>query len=290
MDPVQLDTSALAEHYKRNYTFQNECRSAGPLKLLRAPHREAGSFCTPPAGGISIRMNRSQRDGSKLVDYGAGRFNGPLDRHYTVAPAGVACICELSSELDFLAVEFSPEAFAEHLGPGGDLGRLHSRYQRDELVMQLVERLWRESIEGLTRLEADAFSLALVALLVRAARTDPRPQQPHALLSHHQLGRLLEYIQYHLADDFGVSDLGVETGCSTIEITSGFRAATGFSPWQFVLLQRIERGKRLLATTKLAVTEVASDCGFSSSQHFATVFKKRVGVTPSNYRREWFVK
>jgi hypothetical protein len=58
-------------------------------------------------------------------------------------------------------VEFSPEAFKEHLGTRDDLGRLHTGYQKDELVMQLVERLWRESVEGLTKLEADALGSAL---------------------------------------------------------------------------------------------------------------------------------
>jgi hypothetical protein len=112
----QVDTCRFTEHFEHICTSQREYRSVGPLKLLRAPHREAGSFCTPPARGVSIRMNRSRRDGTKTVDQGAGRFSGLLDRHYTVAPANLVCTCELSSEIDFLAVEFSPEAFKEHLG------------------------------------------------------------------------------------------------------------------------------------------------------------------------------
>ena len=55
-----------------------------------------------------------------MVDHGAGRFSGVLDRHYTVAPANLVGTCELSSELDFLALEFSPDAFEEH-GTRGDL-------------------------------------------------------------------------------------------------------------------------------------------------------------------------
>jgi hypothetical protein len=74
------------------------------------------------------------------MDQGAGRFSTPLDRHYTVAPAKLVCTCELSSEPDFLALEFPAGAFEEHLGPRGDLGRLHTGCQKDELVMQLVER------------------------------------------------------------------------------------------------------------------------------------------------------
>ena len=281
------ETNSFAEYFKRSSTSQQEQRTAGSLRLFRAPHREAGSFFTPAARGISIRMNRSRRDGTKIVDHGAGRFSGVLDRHYTVAPANLVGTCELSSELDFLALEFSPDAFEEHLGIRGDLGRLHTGCQRDELVMQLVERLWQESVEGLTSLEADGLSMALVILLVRASQADVR--KPHRLgaISKPRLNRLLEYVENHLADDFSMADLSRATGCSKTAIASGLRAATGFSPWQFVLLRRVERAKTLLTSSQRAMSEIALECGFSSSQHFATAFKKQVGTTPGAYRRLW---
>jgi AraC family transcriptional regulator len=285
--PESIVGGSFAENFERICTSQQEQRLAGSLKLLRAPRREAGTFCTPPVRGVSIRMNRSRKNGTKIVDQGAGRFSCSLDRHYTVAPANLICTCELSSELDFLAVEFSPHAFEEHLGAGADLGRLHAGRQKDELIMQLVERLWRESVEGLTRLEADGLSLALVALLVRGSRTDFRRPQPHSVLGNRRLGRLLEYVEDHLADDFSVADLSRAAGSSATEITLGLRAATGFSPWQFVLLRRVERAKSLLTSSQLAITEIALHCGFASSQHFATVFKKQTGTTPGAFRREW---
>jgi AraC family transcriptional regulator len=232
-------------------------------------------------------MNRSRRSGTKTVDQGDGRFSGPLDRHYTVAPANLVCTCELSSEIDFLAVEFSPESFKEHLGTREDIGQLHTGYQKDELVMQLVERLWRESVEGLTKLEADAFGSALVILLVRASRPGSGEPRPHTVPSNRRLGRLLEYIEDHLADDINVSDLSHAAGIPITEVNSGLRVATGFAPWQFVLLRRVERAKNLLTTSRRAMSEIALECGFSSSQHFATAFKKQVGTTPSVYRREW---
>jgi AraC family transcriptional regulator len=287
MPADQLDAGSFAEHFQHTCRSQQEYRSAGPLKLFRAPHREAGFFCTPPVQGVTIRMNRSRRDGTKTVDHGAGRFSGSLDRHYTVAPANLVCTCELSSELDFLALEFPPDAFEEHLGPRGDLGRLHTECQTDELIMQLIERLWRESIEGLQMLEADGLSQALVALLVRASKSNLRRPLPHHFLSNRLLGRLLEYIEDHLADDFSISDLSHAVGGSATEVTSGLRAATGYSPWQFVVRRRVERAKSLLTSSQLTMTEIALACGFSSSQHFATVFKKQVRTTPSAFRRDW---
>jgi len=140
----QMETNSSDEQLKGSCASPPEHTAVGSLRLFRAPRRCAGFFCTPPFRGVSIRMNRSRRDGNKTVDYDAGRFSSPLDRHYSVAPANRASTCELSAEIDFLAMEFPPNAFEEHLGDRDDLGRLHTAFQRDELVMHLVERLWRE--------------------------------------------------------------------------------------------------------------------------------------------------
>jgi AraC family transcriptional regulator len=281
-----MPIDSFDEHLKVASASPLEQRTVGSLRLFRA-RRAAGFFRTPPLRGVSIRMNRSRRHGTKTVDYDARRFSSPLDRHYSVAPANRFGTCELSSDIDFLAMEFPPDAFEEHLGDRDDLGRLHDAFHRDELVMHLVERLWRESAEGITRLEADGFSMALAALLVRAARADfRRPHQPGALCDR-QLRRLSDYVDDHLGDDLSVLDLGRATGCSTTRITSALRAAAGSSPWQFVLLRRIERAKTLLTSGQRTISEIAMECGFSSSQHFATAFKKQVGATPGAYRRQW---
>ncbi len=48
--------------------------------------------------------------------------------------------------------------------------------------------------------------------------------------------------------------------------------------------QRIQRAKVLLSATEASVTDIGAILGFSSSSHFATTFKQRVGVTPTVYR------
>jgi AraC family transcriptional regulator len=49
--------------------------------------------------------------------------------------------------------------------------------------------------------------------------------------------------------------------------------------------RRFARACELLATSSLSVTEIAHRCGFASSQHLATVMRRRHATTPSDYRR-----
>jgi AraC family transcriptional regulator len=53
-----------------------------------------------------------------------------------------------------------------------------------------------------------------------------------------------------------------------------------------VLRLRVRRAEELLAATTLSLTEIALECGFSSHSHLTRMFRKTVGSTPSDYRRE----
>jgi AraC family L-rhamnose operon regulatory protein RhaS len=64
-----------------------------------------------------------------------------------------------------------------------------------------------------------------------------------------------------------------------------FHHYTGDTPLHYLSRLRIERARYLLRTTRRSVTEIALDCGFSSSQHFARVFHEFTGDTASAYRK-----
>lgn len=53
---------------------------------------------------------------------------------------------------------------------------------------------------------------------------------------------------------------------------------------QFLLRARLERARRLLATSKSSVSELSDICGFSSSNYFVRAFRQRFGTPPGRYR------
>jgi AraC-like DNA-binding protein len=64
-----------------------------------------------------------------------------------------------------------------------------------------------------------------------------------------------------------------------------FVVEVGMTPVQYFTRQRIHLAKEKLSHSSNTITEIAFNLGFSSSQYFATVFKKLVGLTPSEYRK-----
>ena len=65
-----------------------------------------------------------------------------------------------------------------------------------------------------------------------------------------------------------------------------FKQSTGLSPHHYLLQQRIDRGKELLADPRRRIAEVSDALGFPHQSHFATTFRALVGMTPREYQRQ----
>jgi AraC family transcriptional regulator len=71
---------------------------------------------------------------------------------------------------------------------------------------------------------------------------------------------------------------------SPSHFTRVFKATFGVSPYRYVMHERIEGAKDMLACGKLSASEVALAFGFSSQSHFVKVFRQFTGVTPRQFR------
>jgi AraC-like DNA-binding protein len=73
---------------------------------------------------------------------------------------------------------------------------------------------------------------------------------------------------------------------STPHFIEVFRAGFGETPKKYLLRQRIEEAARRLRDTDQAITRIALDLGFSSSQHFARAFRQLKGCSARDFRGE----
>lgn len=105
--------------------------------------------------------------------------------------------------------------------------------------------------------------------------------------SHERVfGALIDRIRRHPEKDYGVDRLVAETNLSPNTILSRFRNLTGLPPQAFVMKCRIRRAMDLLSKGAVSITDLASELGFSSSQHFATRFRQETGLTPKAWRAQ----
>jgi len=83
-----------------------------------------------------------------------------------------------------------------------------------------------------------------------------------------------------------IRDVAAACFQSLRQLQRQFRSAFGVTPQEFLLKTRVLAAARLLEETSLAISEVAVRCGFLDASAFILQFRKRIGVTPSAYRRE----
>jgi AraC family transcriptional regulator len=158
----------------------------------------------------------------------------------------------------------------------------------DPLINQIGRSLTAEleSNQFGSRVFADTLTMALSIHLLRnySAWQPPLPAETRGL-TQRKLQRAIAYIQDHLTENLSLPVIAHELGMSQYYFARLFKQSMGVSPYQYVMRQRIERAQYLLRTTSLPISAIAQQVGFSNQNQLTVQFRKFIGTTPSNYRK-----
>ncbi len=94
----------------------------------------------------------------------------------------------------------------------------------------------------------------------------------------------LAWIHQNLERDYNSTLVATMSNSSVSQFYKHFLAEVGLTPADYHLRQKMFLAKQRLRGSDKSITDIALGLGVSSSQYFATVFKKIVGVTPKEYR------
>lgn len=94
-----------------------------------------------------------------------------------------------------------------------------------------------------------------------------------------------EYVRHHLSDPVSTEKIAEKLHFSRTWLSRKFHEETGIPLSDFIRIKKTEEAQRLLRYTDKSLREISVYLGYSSQSHFQTVFKKQLGVTPMQYRR-----
>lgn len=158
----------------------------------------------------------------------------------------------------------------------------------DGHVVDLVRRLQAqaERKEDYGAVYIQSLSLALASYVSARYGAGSAPVTARrGLLSSAQRQAIEAFVERELGSNFGLVDLASLTGYCPDHFSRLFRQAFETSPHQYVLARRVERAKTMLRDCDRPISEIAVACGFANQGHLTTAFKRRLGVTPSAYRK-----
>jgi AraC-like DNA-binding protein len=154
---------------------------------------------------------------------------------------------------------------AFNAGVSTDLLAVHSRY--------IVERIDEVSTpKDLVKLARTAVDTTISLVPASNAYRERITQEAIA------------YIRDHFAEPVSRERLASQLKCSPAHFSRLFSRTTGYTYKDFLIQCRLEKAKELLRSSHLQVAEVATVVGYEDPFQFSRIFRKRVGVSPRQYR------
>jgi AraC family transcriptional regulator len=154
----------------------------------------------------------------------------------------------------------------------------------DSLMAALRDELKREHASPLL---VQGIGQAIAIHLVRNyAVTGQELQSASPSLPGYKLRQIKEWMAEHVAEDFNLAQLAAEAGLSRFHFQRLFKSAVGVSPSRYHISLRLSEARRLLRETKKSIVDIALEVGYANPSHFAQLFRRETGLSPSDYRRQ----
>jgi AraC family transcriptional regulator len=191
----------------------------------------------------------------------------------------------------FTVVCFDPDAMEEELQRefNGFEARPQIYFQEEDLgaTMRKLGRLMADQDAPVSRILAETIGLtaALEMYRLSIAGMPLGTAGGTGQLSNAQRRLVQAYVEENLMKDLGLDELAGVCGLTRFHFSRAFKATFGAPPYQYVNQRRIEKAKQMLATSGLAVSDIAEACGFKGASQFGRAFRGFVGQTPLAFRK-----
>lgn len=131
------------------------------------------------------------------------------------------------------------------------------------------------------------YQMLLNALIVEVLVELSRRINPHKISKEEDnFDYIKNYIDVHYNEKLDLVNLAELSFYSYHHFRHKFKELTGLSPNQYIIRKRIHGAAEMLKSTNKKVSEIAMDCGFSTTAQFCQLFKKQALKTPTEYRTE----
>lgn len=235
-------------------------------KTLRKHFDEQCTILEAKNGREAVELFLEHRPQVAILDIEMPGLSG-LEAARTIRQSGIPCV------LLFLTA-FDKFSYAREAITLRALDYLLKPYEERELILSVEEALHLYENTGT---DPDAMLLS--------GEAPVPPEEDHTAL---RLGQIREDIVAYIRDNYS-AELSMQSVARAMNYSEAyfcklFKQCFKVNFSAYLNEYRTRRAQELLQTTRLSVREVSRECGYSDSNYFTRVFKRIVGVTPSEYR------
>jgi AraC family transcriptional regulator len=243
-------------------------RDYAAASAMAAHVHDEPSFSLVVAGGFEERIGGGARD------YARG--------HLAFVPAGARHAQRFGPRGARQVTVRPPQTWIDYLDDC-KLALDSAPHARAEVFCALGDRLLQEirKADDFSPVACEGLMLELVAAFGRRSRAEAAAVHAPAWLRTAQ-----DFIQAHALTKISLAEIAAACGRHEIHLAREFRRCFGLSVGDQLRRLRTEHAARLLQASRLSLSEIALESGFSSHAHLCREFKLRMGVTPSQYRAQ----
>jgi len=230
-----------------------------------------------------------------FVSDGAGNSQNITSRTrpgtITIIPSGHEAHWDIAGSFEVSHIYLSQARFqkcANMLAKGQRVELLDRVGFEDPAAARIMELLSCEAEikEPSARLFVEqAIDLLCIQLLRKHAVISIPVTRPSAGLAPWQVKRVTTYMLEHASESLTLDELAGVVHLSRFHFCTAFRLATGKTPHEWLVIQRIGMAKKLLEDRALNITEVGLAVGYGTPSAFTAAFRRIAGCTPTDFRR-----
>lgn len=148
----------------------------------------------------------------------------------------------------------------------------------DELFYRLINHFNREK----TRKYSNALIIEMLYCISDKIQNPDFPKYSDSICA------VTSYINKNYDRKFTLDELAKISGYSKSRFSYLFKQFTGYTPTEYQRNIRLNSSCDLLCSTQLSVEEVAFKCGYDDAIYFSKLFKKKYGVSPTQYKNVYY--
>lgn len=165
----------------------------------------------------------------------------------------------------------------------------HHFLSNDQLLMNAFKRLYDTQLNDKTECKSLVEELIIKELIYRLFSTSGMSLLKlnfENSVEDDCIRKVINYISLNISQKITIAELTKQAGVGQTTFFKLFKKATGTTPVEFILKERIRQAKIMIQKDKYNLKEIAYKSGFNSYEYFCSSFKKIEGQNPSQIKGE----
>lgn len=162
----------------------------------------------------------------------------------------------------------------------------HAKFDYASRALKLQARDYLLKPVSGEMLEVSLSSAIAYRRLLDTQHRNPKQMPAPATDEDEVVAQAKAYIRAHLRESISRTDIARKVYLHPDYLSHIFHDRTGTTLSDFILQERVAQAKQLLEANQMSITEIGEAVGFSNSSYFGKMFRKYVGCTPKDYRRQ----